>query len=64
MANANRDVRKAARQYHVHLWELARYFNVSEATITWKLRFELSEDDKNKYIKAIKAISDARGEEE
>ncbi len=63
MTNANRDIRNVAKQSGVFLWELARYLKISEPTMTRKLRFELSEGDKIKYMKAIKAISDARGED-
>ena len=43
---ANADIRKAAKEAGVSLWELADYMNISEPTLTRKLRRELSEDEK------------------
>lgn len=43
---ANADIRKAAKEAGVSLWELADYMNISEPTLTRMLRRELSEDEK------------------
>lgn len=62
MTNANEGIRKELRAEGVYLWEVAKALNVSEATITRKMRFELSEQDKRAFKDAIRTIKKERRE--
>ena len=53
----NIDIRTAAKQNGVRLWEVADWLNVSEPTITRKLRRELPADEKQRIISLIDEIS-------
>ena len=53
----NIDIRTAAKQNGVRLWEVADRLNVSEPTITRKLRRELPADEKQRIISLIDEIS-------
>ena len=53
----NNDIRTAAKQNGVRLWEVAERLNVSEPTITRKLRRELPADEKQRIISLIDEIS-------
>lgn len=57
---ANVDIRIAAKQSGVYLWELAEYFKCSEPTMTRKLRFELTDAEKEKFKSAIYDIKEKR----
>lgn len=61
MANkANNDVRTAAKNAGITLWMLAAYIGVSEPTITRWMRFELSDEVKEKMFMAIRHISEKK----
>ncbi len=49
----NSVIRMLLKKNEIKLWEVADYFGVSEATITRRMRHELSEDDKNKIAELI-----------
>lgn len=53
----NIDIRTAAKQNGVRLWEVADRLNVSEPTITRKLRRELPADEKQRIISLIDEIA-------
>ena len=53
----NTDIRCYAKEKGVKLWEIAIWMNVSEPTITRKLRVELSDADKTAIIGHIDAIA-------
>ena len=53
----NTDVRDHAKKRGVKLWELAMRMNISEPTMTRKLRAELSDADKAAIIADIDAIA-------
>lgn len=59
----NADVRDHAKKRGVKLWELAIKMNVSEPTITRKLRVELSDADKTVIIGHIDAIAAEKAKE-
>lgn len=52
----NLDIRNQAKAAGVFLWEIARYFNISEPTITRKMRTEMSETEKRQFLQAIETI--------
>lgn len=53
----NSDIREYAKSRGVKLWELAIRMNISEPTITRKLRVELSDADKAAIRGHIDAIA-------
>ncbi len=54
---ANIDVRKAAKDKGVFLWEIASYFGFSEPTLTRKFRVEMPESEKAEILSVIEKIS-------
>ena len=60
---ANESLRKLTKEKKVRLWEIGYAMGVSEATIVRKLRLELSESEKEKFITIINSIADNRGDE-
>lgn len=59
----NSDVREYAKKSGVKLWELAQQMNISEPTMTRKLRIELSDADKAAIISHIDAIVENKAKE-
>ena len=53
---ANADVRIAAKKAGVFLYQIAAAMGISEPTMTRKLRFELSKQEKKPIFKAIRDI--------
>lgn len=54
---ANTDIRAAAKNACVKLWELAYHFNISEPTVTRRLRRELPQSEKERIFTAIEEIA-------
>ena len=52
----NSDVRTAAKSAGVFLYEVAVAMGISEPTMTRKLRFELSDNEKKPIFEAIERI--------
>lgn len=52
----NSDVRTAAKNSGVFLYQVAAMLGISEPTMTRKLRFELSEQEKKSIFEAIEKI--------
>ncbi len=57
MTKANNDLRKAAREAKVPFWAIANRLNISEPTMTRRLRCELSEAEKQTILRVIREIS-------
>lgn len=55
---ANADIRQAAKDAGVSLWELADEMNVSEPTLTRMLRHELSDVEKSDMLCSIGDVVD------
>lgn len=53
---SNADVRTAAKKAGVFLYQVAAAMGISEPTMTRKLRFELSDKEKEPIFEAIKHI--------
>lgn len=53
---ANSDVRTAAKNAGVFLYQIAAVMGISEPTMTRKLRFELSSKEKKPIFEAINLI--------
>lgn len=53
----NSDLRKSAKENGVALWEIADRLNISEPTMTRKLRRELPAEEKQRIISLIDEIA-------
>lgn len=53
---SNIDVRTAAKNAGVFLYQVAAAMGISEPTMTRKLRFELSDQEKKPIFEAIESI--------
>ena len=53
---SNADVRTAAKNAGVFLYQIAAVMGISEPTITRKLRFELSSEEKKPIFEAINRL--------
>ena len=58
MKQKNMDIRLAATGSGVKLWQIAEALGVTDATLSRKLRQELSEKEKEKVLSIIQEISD------
>lgn len=52
----NIDVRAKAKEKGVCLWQIAEFLKISEATITRKLRKELSDEEKERIFEIIEEL--------
>lgn len=53
----NLDIRRKAKEKNIFLWQIAAALGFSEPTMTRKMRRELSEDEKKKFLEAIDKIA-------
>lgn len=53
----NMDLRQKAKEKNVFFWQIARELGVSEPTMTRRLRFELPEQEKRKFLSIIDKLS-------
>jgi hypothetical protein len=56
----NIKIRLYASGKGVKLWELAKALGISEATLTRKMRVELSDDEQKQFYKAIDTVYSER----
>ncbi len=61
---SNSDVRTAAKNAGVFLYQIAAAIGISEPTMTRKLRFELTKDEKKSIFEAINQIAKEREKQE
>lgn len=54
----NTDIRKYAKAHGVRLWQIADELGISEITMSRKLRYELSEDEKQKILEIINELAE------
>ena len=57
---ANEDIRMKAKQAHVHLYQIAECFEVSEFTFIRWMRHEFDEEKKKKAFEFIDQIANER----
>lgn len=57
---ANQKLRDYAKNKNVYLWEIANKMNVSEPTITRKLRVDLPKEESQKIISIIDDIANSK----
>ena len=58
MKLANQEVRKYARSKAVCLWEVADHLEISEPTMTRKLRKELSDTERDNILSIIDKVAE------
>lgn len=56
----NLDIRKAAKEAKVNLWEIAEAYGVNDGNFSRKLRRELPEAEKTKIFAIIQQIQESR----
>ena len=56
----NIDIREKAKSENVFLYEIANKLNINDGNLSRKLRFELSEEEKQKIFAIIKEIKEER----
>ena len=57
MIDNNKEVRQRMKKKRVTQWMLGDYFGVHETTVIRNMRHELSDADKERYLKAIDEIA-------
>lgn len=57
----NTDIRTAAKEANLHLWQVAEGLGICDSAFSRKLRHELPEDEKAKIRSVIKELSQNRG---
>lgn len=55
---ANNDIRTAAKEKGVYLWEVAEELGILDAALSRKLRHELPEAEKSNMLKIIDGIAE------
>lgn len=58
----NADVRAAAKEAGVFLYQIADFIGISEPTMTRRLRFELPDSEKQTILEAIAELSASKKE--
>lgn len=53
----NTDLRRKAKEKGVFFWQIAAELGISEPTMTRRLRFELPEQEKQKFMSIIDKLS-------
>lgn len=58
----NRDIRNAAKEAHVFLWQIADRLKINDGNFSRKLRKELSAGEKEKIMTIIEELAQERRE--
>lgn len=53
---ANNDIRKAAKDSGIYLWQIAEKYGCNDGNFTRKLRFELSQPEKDRILAIIEQL--------
>lgn len=56
MSTSNADIRTAAKNAGVHLYQIAAEIGVSEPTMTRKMRYEMPKNEKDKILSIIEEL--------
>ncbi len=57
----NRIIRQTAKKKHVHLWQIAERFGLTDSTFSRKLRRELPEEERERILRLIDEIAEREG---
>ena len=63
MQNANIEIRQAAKNKGVNLWQVADVMKISDITLSRRMRHELSDGDKERILAIIAEIAADSGTE-
>lgn len=58
MVKANMDIRQTAKDAKIPLWQIAAKLGINEVTLVRRLRFELSENDKQEIYRIIAELKE------
>ena len=58
---SNSDIKQIAKQNGVFLYEIAKELNINDGNFSRKLRYELTNNEKEKILKIIEIIKEKRG---
>lgn len=61
--SANLDVRVYAQQKGVRLWRIAQALGIVDSTLCKKMRFELPDEEKERFREIIDTLAQQRQEE-
>lgn len=53
---ANQDLRDLMKKNRVYIWEIAQEYGCAESTFIKKLRFELTQEEKEKIVEIINKL--------
>lgn len=56
MTIANKEIRKVANDKGVRQWQIAEVLGIDETSLSRKMRHELSDEYKEKYLNAIDQV--------
>lgn len=59
---SNKDIRAAAKEAGVFLWQIAAKYGINDGNFSRKLRQELSPEEKEKVLGIIEALAQERQE--
>ena len=62
MTTNNAEIRTAAKNAGVYLYQIAAELGVSEPTMTRKMRYKMSENEKSKILSVIEKVCSDRRE--
>ena len=60
MKMKNKDIRVCALEHGVKLWEVAKQLGISPETMSRRLRWELTAEEKEAVMQAIMIVNDGR----
>lgn len=63
MTNCNAEIRTAAKNAGVYLYQIAAEIGVSEPTMTRKMRYEMGENEKKTILSIIDRLRSDRSED-
>lgn len=54
---SNMVIRSASKSAGVRLWQIAEALGIQETALSWKLRHELPEEEKQRILEIIESLS-------
>ncbi len=60
MTETNYEIKSEAMRHGIRLYQIAQHLRISESSFNQKLRSELSEEDRKRFLSAIKEISESK----
>lgn len=60
MTETNYEIKSEAMRHGIRLYQIAQHLRISESCFNQKLRNELSEEDRERFLSAIKELSESK----